>query len=690
MRSILSDYLIVSATILLVCSMSVTVHGQILQPVYQAAFDNNALEEDGWNFFKSGPDYDLASVSTGVIPLSPVSEGFSNGQGAIITAAPGQGSFVYGPVIPVGKHLALLRLSVLSVAKGGSIAVGALNASPGGSIVNVNGSVTYAYESDSGRFMGDYQYIHVLYRPEGEAIIPIFQLAVAPAADQTAVTAMFDNFEVFLLNEETVSDPAMRQVLGIDINPGATPTPTTTPVIAATPTPDITVEGITVGSVVELSNTNDQQDVYSPQTKYDRNDNFSVVAVDLTGGFQDIAIRNINTDSMQIDGPFTVNEGFEDTVSQAPDMDIDFGGLRHIVWSDNRSVEKLFSIYLTQIDSFGERRVIEDVEINSLFENTNTAEPSISVLSDNDLVICWRDDRNLFMDVFAKRLHWTGSLIEANEEYDFQLNIPFENTNVSHPDITANMDGDIVAVWSDDRVLHEGRKRNDVYARIFAKTTQYNEDHQLPEQVKEIQISGNDNYFDHAREPKIAYINEKFVIVWRNSDPTVGESSIYAAVINDQGDILEEEFIIASGEEFHQLIAPSIAPWKDGQLMITWYDETSSQVFGRVYDAEYHLFIGDAVPLVDNVASSQRTSVAMGDENTGFVSWDGVTRGFNDIFGASLFAEFDNGVASIPTNAQMKKGALAPQGLSVMSVENNRRSITTKAERQRVLYSATR
>jgi hypothetical protein len=294
------------------------------------------------------------------------------------------------------------------------------------------------------------------------------------------------------------------------------------------------------------------------------------------------------------------------------------------------------------------------------------------------------------MDVFAKRLHWTGSLIEANDEYDFQLNIPFENTNASHPDITANMDGDIVAVWSDDRVLHDGRKRNDVYVRIFAKTTQYNEDRQLPEQVKEIQISGSDNYFDHAREPKIAYINEKFVIVWRNSDLTVGDSSIYAAVINDQGDILEEEFIIASGEGSQQLIAPSIAPWKDGQLMITWYDETSSQVFGRVYDAEYHLFIGDAVPLVDNVASSQRTSVAMGDENTGFVSWDGVTRGFNDIFGASLFAEFDNGVASIPTNAQMKKGALAPQGLSVMSVENNRRSITTKAERQRVLNSATR
>ncbi len=692
MRRNISEYLIVFTSILCVCFFSVPVNGQVLQPVYKAAFDNNTLQGNGWDFFKSGPDYDAASVSIGVIPISPVSSSFSDGRGASITAAPGQGSFVYGPVVPVGNDLVLLRLSVLSVAKGGAIAVGALNAAPGGSIVNINGSVTYAYETDSERFMGDYKYIHVLYRPEGQAIIPIFQLAVAPSSNQPAVTAMFDNFEVFLLNKDTVSDPVMRQALGIDINPNANPTPTITPVITATPTPtpEIMVDGITVGSIVELSNTSDQQDVFSPRTAFDRNDNFSVVAVDLTGGFQDIAIRNINADSMKIDGPFTVNEGFEDTIAQAPDMDIDFGGLRHIVWSDNRSIEKLFSIYLTQVDSFGVRRVTEDVEINSLFENTNTAEPAISVLSDNDIVICWRDDRNLFMDIFAKRLHWTGSLTQTIDEADFQINIPFENTNASHPDITANTNGDIVAVWSDDRVLHDGRKRNDVYARILTKTTQYNEERQLPDQVREIQVSGSDNFFDHAREPRIAYIDGKFVIVWRNNDPGAGDSSIYAAVINNQGDILEEEFIIASGEGSHQLIAPSIAPWKDGQLMITWYDETTSQVFGRVYDAEYHLFIGDAAPLIDNVASSQRTSVAMNDDNLGFVSWDGVTRGYNDIFGASLYAEFDNGIASIPTKTQIKNGSLAPQGVSVMSIENNRRSISTKAERKRVFNSAVR
>ena len=108
---------------------------------------------------------------------------------------PGQGAFVYGPAVTVGADLVLLRLSVHALSGGGSIAVGALNVTPGGTLANADGSANYALEADTARFTADYEYVFAVYRPQGQPIVPNFQLALNPGMP-TEVTAMVDNFEV--------------------------------------------------------------------------------------------------------------------------------------------------------------------------------------------------------------------------------------------------------------------------------------------------------------------------------------------------------------------------------------------------------------------------------------------------------------------------------------------------------------
>ena len=194
--------------IVLTIALCVATTVQATEPIYQATFDDTNFEASGWTAAPSGGgQFDPASVSIGLIPVSPSSPDFSNGRGIVITASPGQGSFLVGPAIDVGNDLVLLRVSVLALAGGGSVAAGALNTLQGGTLADADGSVTYAIEADSQRYVDDYQTITLLYRPRQKAIVPLLQLAVSDVEGAGPVTMMFDNFEVYALNESTVADP---------------------------------------------------------------------------------------------------------------------------------------------------------------------------------------------------------------------------------------------------------------------------------------------------------------------------------------------------------------------------------------------------------------------------------------------------------------------------------------------------
>ena len=178
----------------------------------------------------------------------------------------------------------------------------------------------------------------------------------------------------------------------------------------------------------------------------------------MTEGYQDVLLRQVNTGDNTVSNPIAVNQGFQDTVAQTPDIAIDIGGIRHVVWSDNRSVNpKLFSIYMAELNASGSKLNQNDFEVNGLFENTNTAEPALALRVTGEITVCWRDDRNFLMDVFVRRMRWTGTALQAIDAKDFQVNLPFENTNVSHPDVAVDDQSNIVVIWSDDRCCWKGK-----------------------------------------------------------------------------------------------------------------------------------------------------------------------------------------------------------------------------------------
>lgn len=635
------------------------VYGQSIQPIFLAEFNESTFQESGWQAVPSGSgSFDPAQISIGLIPSAP---NYSNGRGIVMTALSGQGSFVTGPVVNVGDDLVFIRFSVVALAGGGTIAVGALNANPTNGGAVADGSLGYAYEVETGNFVDSYDYVQVVYRPKGKSIIPFFQLAVLPSDQQKSVTVFFDNFEIIPLNEQTVADPVLRAAMGIGGSSSEpsptptmgsfTPTPTQTPTgIINTPTPPPAGAVIEVDEIFGLSPSNDQREAYAPNVDFDQGETFSVVATDLTEGFQDVLMRTINVGNQTVDGPFLVNQTFQDTVTDSPDIKIDFSGTRHVVWTDNRAVEKLFSIYLTQLNPAGERMVENDFEVNNLFESTNTAEPGLDVLDSGEIVIGWRDDRNFLMDFFVRRASWNGSRVNVVDDHDFQVNVPFENTNVSNPVIAITDDGTISAVWSDDRTLVNGKKRNDIFVRIFNFTTQPNSEHQLPSSAVEKQLSEQNSVLDQATNPDVAYRNGRFVAVWRNVNPSTAASNIHGVVFDREGAIVVSEFIVDSGEASSRALAPSIAAWSDDRFMISWFDEAKGQLMGRLYDAAKNLFVnepsgGGPTLLLENIAGTDQTALALSRSSWGLLAWDGVINGFKDIFAASLALPFENQAA---------------------------------------------
>ncbi|RJP24613.1 MAG: hypothetical protein C4527_18365 [Candidatus Omnitrophota bacterium] len=630
-------FFVVIALVIVVIAINPAVMAQTIQPIYRAAFDDANFNASGWKFLPSGTgEFQPAEVAIGLIPTSSVSPDISNGRGVIITALAGQGSLVYGPVIPVQDNLVLLRLSLHALSAGGSLAMGALDVSPTGSLATIDGSVTYAIETDSGSFTNDYQRLTVLYRPKSRALIPVFQLAVNPSSNAAAVIAMFDNFEVIPLNANTVTEPALQSALGITIpTVQPTPTPTSLPFSTPTPTPTpILGQGIVTEWLYTFSPTDDAYDALSPRIAYDHQTIYAIVAADQTGGFPDILLRDIDSQTGEVTEPATVNETFEDTETEAPDIAIDFGGIRHVVWSDDRSIEKLKSIYLAQLDSFGQRLVEQDFEANILFEETNAIDPALAVRDNGDTVICWTDDRSYFMDLYIRRVHWAGDRIETLNQEDILVNIPRESTNVSHPDIVMDDNGKIAVVWSDDRARLDAQKRSDIYAAFFSFDTSPDAEGKLPETIVRMQLSTLDQILDHATKPQAALANGRVVVVWENYNPSTGTQSIHGTVTNMNGQLLQGEFIIDGGAAARSF-APTITALNGDLFMITWYDEATKKVYARIFDAGTHLFMTNPTLIDEDVNGLNALGIATDGQQEFFTVWDALSGPYHDLFGAS-------------------------------------------------------
>lgn len=628
---------------------------QAQSPLFLEEFEGESFEQLAWTAIPN-EDFQRADVSLGLLPVNPENPDATNGRGLVLTASRGQGALIFGPVINTDAQAVVLRLSVLALAPGASVALGALDVPPGGSIANTDNSGVFLFENDSGFAQEQYQTMITVVRPKSGAIIPVFQLALNENADTQVVTAFFDRYEVFPLTAETVLDPALQNVFDIEGEPVApTPTPTLAPTATptlppeATPTPTPTLPAVTptpqpdlgINYFIELSPLSDQEEAFEPDIAYESDQTYLTVAADNTLGFQDVLLREINNEEVTITEPFIVNDPKQDTVTRNPSIELDPNRVRHVAWADNRRVDKFFGVYLTAVDAFNQRIVTDDFLVNLPFEETDALNPSFALQESGELVVVWQDNRNFVTDIYTRRLQWTGGSYEALDENDFIVNRTFENTNAANPDVAMDGEGQIVAVWNDNRFMVEETKRDDIYARFFSLDTVPNEIPQVPESELEVMVSLDDELLDQSTQPRIAYSNGYYLVVWQSLLPATGNQAILGTVLNRAGEVLQQEFIIDSGEEANRAGAPDVIAWSPNRFVVTWADASANTLHLRFYDAAENSFLTTPVELLQEVVEVSQMRIAAGEDNQALLVWEETLEGLREVSGLSLGVNSD-------------------------------------------------
>ncbi|MFH1742041.1 MAG: hypothetical protein ABIH23_23815 [bacterium] len=127
------------------------------------------------------------TVSVGGTPSAP---GHSDGQGVMVTAEQNQVSLLMLPEVQPGSGMILVRASVLSSGQGAAVALAAMDRA-------TKGSISTNIPADSSIFESGYERMVLLFQPDTNAVIPLFQVAHREGSPQT--TVFMDSFEVFLL-----------------------------------------------------------------------------------------------------------------------------------------------------------------------------------------------------------------------------------------------------------------------------------------------------------------------------------------------------------------------------------------------------------------------------------------------------------------------------------------------------------
>ncbi|MDP8244983.1 MAG: hypothetical protein P9L94_12930 [Candidatus Hinthialibacter antarcticus] len=606
-------------------------------PLFRANWNDIDFAGAGWTTLPAS-GFEPADTRIGLVPTNPNDQSGEPGRGVLVTAAPGQGTLAFGPVVAVGDDPVLLRLSVLASAPGAVIAMGVFDVAPDGSIFDTDNTGFFLFENDSAEFVDGYVRLTAFYNPKSNAVIPLIQFAVQPGGD-APVTGMFEDFEIFPLDAATVSDPALQSLFGVEggvePTPTLTPTPTPTqPPIDPTPTPG-EVPDFELEFFIDVSPLDDGAAASDADVAFDRDGKYVYSAADSTLGFRDAILYDFDAESETVSDAVAVNEPFEDTRVNDTAIEIGPGANRMVVWSDDRRLDKHEGIFLTSVNETSERLFIEDVWINEAFDDTDAINPSIDLNDAGEMVVVWQDDRFFDTAIFARRFNWDGADLTSKDDVDLLANITFEDTAPADPDVALGDDGRIVVVWSDDRIAVEGQRRNDVYARYFKMKTDASEDGVVPDSNKEIRVSLTDEVFDHATTPRIAFGGRYFLAVWVNENPDTHQRNIHGAVLEDDADIRVTEFIIDLGESTARATAPSVAKWDEDQFVITWYDEATGEMFVEFYDARENAYLTDPVVLTDNMDGVANTAVAVGGNRVVSV-WDNLFEGLSEVTSISM------------------------------------------------------
>ena len=375
-------------------------------------------------------------------------------------------------------------------------------------------------------------------------------------------------------------------------------------------------------------------DSYSPATAVNSLDQAVLVWSDTQAGAVDTLMGVFSRNLDGLSDIVFVNELFQDTTTRSPRVATGSDNGFTIAWSDNRSTEGLFDVFLTRISNDA-NKLFKDIRVNEAFNDTNVETPDVALIGDGLTCVCWVDNRQNLRDVYARRFWESGAPVDAR---DFVVNPGYDDTDAIHPRVSGDTAGTAVIVWSDNRLQIHGPptdSRSDIFARILPRSAIPNDTGDWPGPDREIQVTNVDLGTDDALDPDIAGNGYGlYVVAWRNQPSDGRDQHIYAAVITSSGQRLTEEFQVDLAPSPASTADPAVTFLGHDIFLISWYDEREGGlVIGRIYDAAIQQFVNDEFVITEQVGPVAGPAAASFSDRAFVTAWGYGESGTQDVLG---------------------------------------------------------
>jgi len=322
-------------------------------------------------------------------------------------------------------------------------------------------------------------------------------------------------------------------------------------------------DGTALGGNFKINDDIGYELQYWPASTGYKNGNFIVSWVDKRyNDDYDIYAQRFLSDGTALGNNFKVNTDAGIFIQLRPDITIEENGNFIITWEDKRggNWDVFAQRYLSDGTTLG-----ENFKINDDTPATDQRNPSISADLAGNFVVCWEDDRNEYQDIYAQRFANDATPLGIN----FQVNIDTVNSYQYYSEISADEIGNFLITWEDHRFGFNGD--------IFAQSYLYDGT------AVDVNYKVNDDAGSaNQTGPSIAKdSNDNFMIAW--VDHRNGYSDIYTQLFSSDGTTLGNNFKVNDDTSAYAIYGgPSIASDAAGNFVIAW-DDYRNEYWGEIY-----------------------------------------------------------------------------------------------------------
>ncbi len=287
-----------------------------------------------------------------------------------------------------------------------------------------------------------------------------------------------------------------------------------------------------------------------------------------------------------------------------PVLAIDSRDNIHIAWHDNR--EGNYEIYYLELDNEG-NILIQDARLT--IRAGISAAPAIAVDDDDNLHICWYDNRDGNYEIYYKKIDNSGNTLVED------IRLTDEAHHSLCPNLTVDDFGNVHVVWYDVR----DRNWEIYYTKLD------NNGNTLVDDIRLTHIKGA------SAQPVIAVDSANDVhIAWY--DNRNGSYGIYYTKLDNDGNTLVDDTLLTDKNN-SRYYSPNMLIDTEDNVHICWYDNHygNFEIYYTKLDNNGNTLVNDT-RLTYNKGVSYAPSMTIDSQNQVHISWQDDRTGRREIY----------------------------------------------------------